>query len=148
MLNNVVLSMTRSRRQQHHHPPHHVAEEREEGGREGGTVSSSSSPFLMKPLRMLLLMLMVLSAAATYIQPSMAESETNDLNSLEPKEPVTMSLKPISAKLETRQHPNAAQYMPQSQLPATLPGCPLCDSSVYSYCSHKLIHDTCCCDYP
>lgn len=24
-------------------------------------------------------------------------------------------------------------------------GCPLCDSSVYSYCSAKLIHDACCC---
>lgn len=24
-------------------------------------------------------------------------------------------------------------------------GCPLCDSSVYSYCSGKLIHDACCC---
>ncbi|KAH8267121.1 hypothetical protein KR018_008333, partial [Drosophila ironensis] len=28
------------------------------------------------------------------------------------------------------------------------PGCPLCDSSVYSYCSHKMIHDACCCDFP
>lgn len=24
-------------------------------------------------------------------------------------------------------------------------GCPLCDRSVYSYCSHKMIHDACCC---
>lgn len=24
-------------------------------------------------------------------------------------------------------------------------GCPACDSSVYSYCSHKMIHDACCC---
>nr|CAI5829751.1 unnamed protein product [Callosobruchus analis] len=23
--------------------------------------------------------------------------------------------------------------------------CPLCDSSVYSYCSEKLLHDSCCC---
>ncbi|XP_017099599.1 uncharacterized protein [Drosophila bipectinata] len=28
------------------------------------------------------------------------------------------------------------------------PGCPLCDSSVYSYCSHKMVHDACCCDFP
>lgn len=27
-------------------------------------------------------------------------------------------------------------------------GCPLCDSSVYSYCSHKLLHDSCCCGDP
>lgn len=26
-------------------------------------------------------------------------------------------------------------------------GCPLCDSSVYSYCSHKMVHDACCCDF-
>ncbi|KAK6621646.1 hypothetical protein RUM43_006846 [Polyplax serrata] len=26
--------------------------------------------------------------------------------------------------------------------------CPLCDSSVYSYCSEKLLHDACCCLNP
>ncbi|EDW00299.1 GH11933 [Drosophila grimshawi] len=26
--------------------------------------------------------------------------------------------------------------------------CPLCDSSVYTYCSHKMVHDACCCDFP
>lgn len=25
-------------------------------------------------------------------------------------------------------------------------GCPLCDRSVYSYCSQKLVHDECCCN--
>lgn len=25
-------------------------------------------------------------------------------------------------------------------------GCPLCDSSVYSYCDTKLFHDACCCN--
>ncbi|KAH8375792.1 hypothetical protein KR200_010507 [Drosophila serrata] len=34
-------------------------------------------------------------------------------------------------------------YVPPSQS-----GCPLCDSSVYSYCSHKMVHDACCCDFP
>uniref|UniRef100_A0A1B0ASZ8 Uncharacterized protein n=1 Tax=Glossina palpalis gambiensis TaxID=67801 RepID=A0A1B0ASZ8_9MUSC len=40
------------------------------------------------------------------------------------------------------------------QYPAAFPGssllgvCPLCDSSVFGYCSHKLIHDTCCCTFP
>ncbi|XP_017055224.1 glycine-rich cell wall structural protein [Drosophila ficusphila] len=32
--------------------------------------------------------------------------------------------------------------------PGQQPGCPLCDSSVYSYCSHKMVHDACCCDFP
>ncbi|XP_033229193.1 uncharacterized protein LOC117180794 [Belonocnema kinseyi] len=26
--------------------------------------------------------------------------------------------------------------------------CPLCDSSVYSYCGEKLLHDACCCTDP
>ncbi|KAJ8950929.1 hypothetical protein NQ318_008368 [Aromia moschata] len=26
--------------------------------------------------------------------------------------------------------------------------CPICDSSVYSYCSDKLFHDSCCCHNP
>ncbi|XP_055677092.1 uncharacterized protein LOC129786238 isoform X2 [Lutzomyia longipalpis] len=26
--------------------------------------------------------------------------------------------------------------------------CPLCDSSVYGYCSDRLFHDACCCDRP
>ncbi|KAF6215855.1 hypothetical protein GE061_000190 [Apolygus lucorum] len=25
------------------------------------------------------------------------------------------------------------------------PNCPYCDSSVYSYCTDKLLHDACCC---
>ncbi|XP_055617383.1 uncharacterized protein LOC129762844 isoform X2 [Toxorhynchites rutilus septentrionalis] len=29
----------------------------------------------------------------------------------------------------------------------TQPGCPLCDSSVYSYCDNKVYHDGCCCGY-
>ncbi|XP_017111594.1 RNA-binding protein 12 [Drosophila elegans] len=32
--------------------------------------------------------------------------------------------------------------------PQQQPGCPLCDSSVYTYCSHKMVHDACCCDFP
>lgn len=30
--------------------------------------------------------------------------------------------------------------------PGAHPGCPLCDSSVYSYCYHKQAHDSCCCE--
>ncbi|KAG6442535.1 uncharacterized protein LOC115453409 isoform X2 [Manduca sexta] len=32
--------------------------------------------------------------------------------------------------------------------PGAHPGCPLCDSSVYSYCSYKQAHDSCCCESP
>lgn len=44
--------------------------------------------------------------------------------------------------------------LPAASLPPTVPfpgviargGCPLCDRSVYSYCSYKMIHDACCCN--
>ncbi|XP_059058223.1 uncharacterized protein LOC131851711 isoform X2 [Achroia grisella] len=39
-------------------------------------------------------------------------------------------------------------YYPNQGLqgpPGAHPGCPLCDSSVYSYCSKKQAHDACCC---
>nr|XP_004924097.2 uncharacterized protein LOC101741856 isoform X1 [Bombyx mori] len=39
------------------------------------------------------------------------------------------------------------QYGPAGP-PGAHPGCPLCDSSVYSYCSRKQAHDSCCCDNP
>lgn len=37
---------------------------------------------------------------------------------------------PDSGRLNMKRRPN---------------GCPYCDSSVYSYCSDKLLHDACCC---
>ncbi|XP_047505147.1 calcium-binding protein P-like [Pieris napi] len=37
-------------------------------------------------------------------------------------------------------------YPGQDGPPGAHPGCPLCDSSVYSYCSHKQTHDSCCCE--
>ncbi|XP_041969060.1 uncharacterized protein LOC121725933 isoform X2 [Aricia agestis] len=30
--------------------------------------------------------------------------------------------------------------------PGAHPNCPLCDSSVYDYCSYKQAHDSCCCE--
>ncbi|XP_037028339.1 uncharacterized protein LOC119068741 [Bradysia coprophila] len=37
-----------------------------------------------------------------------------------------------------------------AKIPPGIPpqGCPLCDSSVYTYCSNKMIHDSCCCNGP
>ncbi|XP_038104472.1 DEAD-box ATP-dependent RNA helicase 30 [Culex quinquefasciatus] len=38
--------------------------------------------------------------------------------------------------------PAAVLLLPQRR---ALPGCPLCDASVYSYCDFKVFHDGCCC---
>uniref|UniRef100_A0A1I8MQJ8 CCC domain-containing protein n=1 Tax=Musca domestica TaxID=7370 RepID=A0A1I8MQJ8_MUSDO len=149
-MNNVILSMT-----YRNAGASTTTSSSEAAAAARGGVGGVRAVFLMKTLRMLLLMLMVLSAP--YIQPSLAESETNDLNTLEqqnataaPQLPIPQKPLPLH-KLELRQYPNAAQYVPpQGPMPpqSTFAGCPLCDSSVYSYCSHKLIHDSCCCDFP
>ncbi|KAJ8713807.1 hypothetical protein PYW08_007427 [Mythimna loreyi] len=41
-------------------------------------------------------------------------------------------------------HYGGGHYGPPGP-PGAHPGCPLCDSSVYSYCYHKQAHDSCCC---
>lgn len=53
--------------------------------------------------------------------PEVSEvGENNDESNVEPKD----------GRLNAKRRPN---------------GCPFCDSSVYSYCSDKLLHDACCC---
>ncbi|CAH2046035.1 unnamed protein product, partial [Iphiclides podalirius] len=47
-------------------------------------------------------------------------------------------------------YPGQGQYPGHPGLigpPGAHPGCPLCDSSVYSYCSYKQAHDACCCEH-
>ncbi|KAJ0173832.1 hypothetical protein K1T71_010981 [Dendrolimus kikuchii] len=49
-------------------------------------------------------------------------------------------------------YPGQGGYYPSGGYPGPVgppgahPGCPLCDSSVYSYCSYKQAHDACCCE--
>lgn len=44
-------------------------------------------------------------------------------------------------------YPGGIGQVPQiAPVPQYGPGCPLCDSSVYSYCPRKMIHDACCCN--
>ncbi|XP_053613422.1 uncharacterized protein LOC128676962 isoform X2 [Plodia interpunctella] len=46
-------------------------------------------------------------------------------------------------------YPGSGGYYPNpgpAGPPGAHPGCPLCDSSVYSYCSKKQAHDACCCN--
>lgn len=46
------------------------------------------------------------------------------------------------------QYPGAAGSIGGGPIPGIQGrgGCPLCDSSVYSYCSDRMIHDGCCCN--
>ncbi|XP_046802864.1 uncharacterized protein LOC124418934 isoform X3 [Lucilia cuprina] len=106
-----------------------------------------------KRLSMLVAFMLILNASSW--AATLAESEINDLNSIETKNETTVDSTATvkQTQPETRQYPYNGFMMP-SALPvpsvpsSLLPGCPLCDSSVYSYCSHKLIHDSCCCDFP
>nr|XP_029712854.1 uncharacterized protein LOC115257414 [Aedes albopictus] len=56
------------------------------------------------------------------------------------------TLKLVTRVLDTFRPPLPSQQVvliPQRH--RALPGCPLCDASVYSYCDYKVYHDGCCC---
>ncbi|XP_021712978.1 uncharacterized protein LOC110681489 [Aedes aegypti] len=56
------------------------------------------------------------------------------------------TLKLVTRVLDTFRAPLPSQQVlliPQRH--RALPGCPLCDASVYSYCDYKVYHDGCCC---
>ncbi|XP_073950817.1 uncharacterized protein isoform X2 [Choristoneura fumiferana] len=46
----------------------------------------------------------------------------------------------------SNQYPGYPGHNTVAGPPGAHPGCPLCDSSVYSYCSYKQAHDACCCE--
>uniref|UniRef100_A0A182K4W5 CCC domain-containing protein n=1 Tax=Anopheles christyi TaxID=43041 RepID=A0A182K4W5_9DIPT len=48
---------------------------------------------------------------------------------------------------DNKQEHNSDEVVRKFVIPRTrsLPGCPLCDASVYSYCDEKVYHDACCC---
>uniref|UniRef100_A0A1A9X013 Uncharacterized protein n=1 Tax=Glossina brevipalpis TaxID=37001 RepID=A0A1A9X013_9MUSC len=63
------------------------------------------------------------------------------------KKATAKAIKSKSSTLEILKS-TARQYPAVFSATSSLNGCPLCDSSVYGYCSHKLIHDACCCGFP
>ncbi|XP_058467741.1 uncharacterized protein LOC131440463 [Malaya genurostris] len=58
---------------------------------------------------------------------------------------VTPALKLVTRLLDTLRSPNSGPLIQRIPQQRALPGCPLCDASVYSYCDFKVYHDGCCC---
>ncbi|XP_050530836.1 uncharacterized protein LOC126899737 [Daktulosphaira vitifoliae] len=61
------------------------------------------------------------------------------------KEPSSSELDSLPENENQEESLNDLQLGSQSGLKRRPNRCPLCDSSVYSYCSDKLLHDACCC---
>ncbi|XP_035891512.1 nucleolin [Anopheles stephensi] len=61
----------------------------------------------------------------------------------EPKKPSPMRDEPAKQQQsDDGDEPVRTFLIPRTR---SLPGCPLCDASVYSYCDEKVYHDACCC---
>ncbi|XP_050071108.1 zinc finger homeobox protein 3 [Anopheles maculipalpis] len=68
----------------------------------------------------------------------------------ESKKPSPMSDEPSKVSQKEKREQSDESDVPPIRaflIPRTrsLPGCPLCDASVYSYCDEKVYHDACCC---
>uniref|UniRef100_A0A182N5K1 Uncharacterized protein n=1 Tax=Anopheles dirus TaxID=7168 RepID=A0A182N5K1_9DIPT len=68
----------------------------------------------------------------------------------DPKKPAPMSDTEATKKPSNENSPEKTardEVVRPFLIPRTraLPGCPLCDASVYSYCDEKVYHDACCC---
>ncbi|XP_052863672.1 translation initiation factor IF-2-like [Anopheles cruzii] len=59
----------------------------------------------------------------------------------------TMEEKPSKDVMQSKETPDTARFHRPYPFARTrsLPGCPLCDASVYSYCDEKAYNDACCC---
>uniref|UniRef100_A0A8D8QVV2 Uncharacterized protein n=1 Tax=Cacopsylla melanoneura TaxID=428564 RepID=A0A8D8QVV2_9HEMI len=86
------------------------------------------------------------------VSKSLAKETQND-DFEEDDEDEDFEARPSSAPVRAQpprrpfqQHESARN--PQSHIDPKRLNCPLCDSSVYSYCSDKLLHDACCCLSP
>ncbi|XP_017489801.1 PREDICTED: uncharacterized protein LOC108378016 [Rhagoletis zephyria] len=102
-------------------------------------------------IKLILLLLLTQVLVSNTIE--LLEQNSNEL--LELKE--TNSTKKVNETIPSTaaSHAIPRQYPPQFGGPTSggggfngLGNCPLCDASVYSYCSQKMLHDDCCCDYP
>lgn len=67
---------------------------------------------------------------------------SSDANLNEVKATLLKSLSPFQPVV----YPGAVGQIGDGPIPGSRGGCPLCDSSVYSYCSDRMIHDGCCCN--
>lgn len=92
---------------------------------------------------------LVIGLCLVFISKLMADSENDFEESEEDEEaerPPPTSATGRATKTASRRPLHESARTPQID-PKRL-NCPLCDSSVYSYCSDKLLHDACCCLSP
>ncbi|XP_055698511.1 uncharacterized protein LOC129798980 isoform X1 [Phlebotomus papatasi] len=62
---------------------------------------------------------------------------------------VTILVSSVSGRLFNFRRARARARLSNRLIDPAFEGkCPLCDSSVYGYCSDRLFHDACCCDRP
>ncbi|KAI5748171.1 hypothetical protein M8J77_022601 [Diaphorina citri] len=91
------------------------------------------------------IVVLMFGVCLVFVSLSMAESENDFEEDDEDEEfqrpPVAAA--PVRNKKGRPLHESARG--PTAQGDAKRLNCPLCDSSVYSYCSDKLLHDACCC---
>ncbi|XP_049276794.1 uncharacterized protein LOC125760577 isoform X2 [Anopheles funestus] len=75
------------------------------------------------------------------------EPATEPASKKDPKKPSHMSDETAKVSSKARQDSVHDEPVRTFLIPRTrsLPGCPLCDASVYSYCDEKVYHDACCC---
>uniref|UniRef100_A0A182W0G0 Uncharacterized protein n=1 Tax=Anopheles minimus TaxID=112268 RepID=A0A182W0G0_9DIPT len=125
--------------------PHHVAE---------ATIPTIDN--IVKILQSPVVQQLILPRPLVAADPSVVAADEPPTASamVSPKDPKKPS-KPMSdGKARMSAKPIPEQNIPAHDeavrtflIPRTrsLPGCPLCDASVYSYCDEKVYHDACCC---
>uniref|UniRef100_A0A182MN18 Uncharacterized protein n=1 Tax=Anopheles culicifacies TaxID=139723 RepID=A0A182MN18_9DIPT len=122
--------------------PHHVAE---------ATIPTIDN--IVKILQTPIVQQLILPRPLVAADPNVVADEpatTSAMAQKDPKKPTPMSDETgrMSSKSAQEQDSPAQDDAVRTFLiPRTrsLPGCPLCDASVYSYCDEKVYHDACCC---
>lgn len=106
--------------------------------------------FVVKILQSPVVQQLILPRPLVAADPSVvADEPAGDTPKKEPKKPSHMSDQPakVPPKEKREQSDESDEPVRAFLIPRTrsLPGCPLCDASVYSYCDEKVYHDACCC---
>ncbi|XP_052891738.1 uncharacterized protein LOC128299733 [Anopheles moucheti] len=116
--------------------PHHVAE---------ATIPTIDN--IVKILQSPVVQQLILPRPLVAADPSVVADEPAAMPApvkMDPKKPSHMSDEKAKASSKDGAQDETVRtfLIPRTR---SLPGCPLCDASVYSYCDEKVYHDACCC---